>query len=283
MIYTEMTQKAMKLCFQAHKNQVDKSGIPYVFHPFHVAESMLDEVSTTVALLHDVVEDTPYTLDDLRAMGFPPEVTDVLALLTHDESVPYMDYVRALSTNPVARLVKLSDLAHNSDRARLKTWDEAAAARLEKYRAAAEILWAAEYGEEMDAAPATAGNESAPDAPAASSYRPHYDRLARTWRVSFPDRPSEEGDLPYVASEFARTGLYFPYNDSSSRTRGYHGHDHSFEGVLRALLDDPDGLSIDGYEDYYSAQEREMLDAVQEQLLQMRKCPAQTQDFPSQP
>jgi (p)ppGpp synthase/HD superfamily hydrolase len=58
MIYTEMTQKAMKLCFQAHKNQVDKSGIPYVFHPFHVAESMPDEITTVTALLHDVAEDT---------------------------------------------------------------------------------------------------------------------------------------------------------------------------------------------------------------------------------
>ena len=140
MIYTDMTQKAMKLCFQAHKDQVDKSGVPYVFHPFHVAESMPDEITTTVALLHDVVEDTPYTLDDLRAMGFPPQVTDVLDLLTHDESVPYLDYVRALSKDPVARLVKLSDLAHNSDRTRLKTWDAAAAARLEKYRAAEAIL-----------------------------------------------------------------------------------------------------------------------------------------------
>lgn len=267
MIYTEMTQKAMKLCFQAHKDQVDKSGIPYVFHPFHVAESMPDEITATVALLHDVVEDTPYTLDDLRAMGFPPEVTDVLALLTHDESVPYLDYVRALSRDPVARLVKLSDLAHNSDRARLKVWDAAAAARLEKYRAAAEILWATEYGEGS----------------AAAYYRPCYDRLAKTWRVDFPDRPSEEGDLLYVASEFARTGLVFPYNDSAARDRGYHGHDHSFEGVLRALLDDPEGFSVEGFEEYYSAQEREMLDAVQGQLLQMRKCPAQPQDFPSQP
>ena len=62
MIYTPKTKQALKLCFEAHKNQVDKSGMPYVFHPFHVAEQMKAETSTMVALLHDVVEDTPYTM-----------------------------------------------------------------------------------------------------------------------------------------------------------------------------------------------------------------------------
>lgn len=58
MIYTVDTKKALKLCFEAHKNQTDKAGMPYVFHPFHVAEQMPDEKTTIVALLHDVVEDT---------------------------------------------------------------------------------------------------------------------------------------------------------------------------------------------------------------------------------
>ena len=66
MIYTDLTKKAMKLCFDAHKNQVDKSGMPYVFHPFHLAEQMTDERTTVAALLHDVMEDTEYTLNDLR-------------------------------------------------------------------------------------------------------------------------------------------------------------------------------------------------------------------------
>ena len=74
MIYTQLTKKAMKLCFAAHKDQVDKSGMPYVFHPFHLAEQMTDELTTVAALLHDVVEDTPYTFSDLRDMGFPGEV-----------------------------------------------------------------------------------------------------------------------------------------------------------------------------------------------------------------
>lgn len=66
-----------------HKNQVDKSGTPYVFHPFHVAEQMADEASTIVALLHDVVEDTDYTMDDIAAMDFEAEVVEALSLLTH--------------------------------------------------------------------------------------------------------------------------------------------------------------------------------------------------------
>ena len=99
------------------------------------------------------------------------------------------------------------------------------------------------------------------------SYIPYYDEHGRCWRVDFPDRPSEEGDLLYVASEFARTGLYFPYNDSSTKEKDYNGHAHYFEGVLRALLDDPEGFSIEGFEEYYSLQEREMLTEVQEHLL----------------
>ncbi len=140
MIYTEMTKKALKLCFEAHKEQTDKSGIPYVFHPFHLAESMKDEYTVTVALLHDVVEDTDYTIDDLKEMGFPEKVTDAIALLTHDKAVPYMEYVEKIKPNPVARAVKLADLAHNSDPSRLDTTDEKALKRQEKYKKAMEIL-----------------------------------------------------------------------------------------------------------------------------------------------
>ncbi len=140
MLYTEQTKKALKLCFEAHKNQTDKSGLPYVFHPFHLAEQMPDEATTVAALLHDVVEDTDFTLAQLREMGFPAEALDALALLTHDESVPYMEYVAKIKENPVARAVKLADLRHNSDAARLGALTERDRARLEKYRKAIELL-----------------------------------------------------------------------------------------------------------------------------------------------
>ena len=140
MIYTDKTKKALKLCFDAHKNQVDKGGLPYVFHPFHLAEQMTDEATTIVALLHDVVEDTDYTLEDIAAMGFGPDVTGALALMTHDKSVPYLDYVARLKGNPIARAVKLADLAHNSDRSRLGEIDKKTEKRLEKYAAAVKLL-----------------------------------------------------------------------------------------------------------------------------------------------
>ena len=140
MIYTPMTKHAMNLCFQAHKDQMDKSGVPYVFHPIHLAEQMTDETSTIVALLHDVVEDTDYTLDDLKKMGFGEEAIAALKLLTHDDGVPYMEYVANIKQNPVARAVKMADLKHNSDVSRVEFVDEKMQKRYEKYKAAMELL-----------------------------------------------------------------------------------------------------------------------------------------------
>ena len=140
MLYTAATRKAMKLCFLAHKDQVDKSGMPYVFHPFHLAEQMPDEATTVAALLHDVVEDTPYTFRDLEEMGFSPEVIAALRLLTHDEGEEYFAYVARIRENPIAKAVKLADLRHNSDLSRLDRVDEKALAREEKYKAAIKLL-----------------------------------------------------------------------------------------------------------------------------------------------
>lgn len=140
MIYTEKTRVALKLCFEAHKNQVDKSGMPYVFHPFHLAEQMQDEDTTIVALLHDVIEDTECTIDDLRDKGFSDKVIDAISLMTHDSSVPYMEYVAQIKTNPIAKVVKLADLKHNSDMTRLESITAKDEARAEKYRSAIELI-----------------------------------------------------------------------------------------------------------------------------------------------
>ena len=140
MIYTCMTKKALKLSFEAHKDQLDKSGMPYVFHPFHLAEQMTDEDTTVVALLHDVVEDTDYTLDDLKVMGFNEKVIEAIGLMTHAEGVPYMEYVAKIKENPIAKAVKLADLTHNSDSSRLDNITEKDIARREKYKNAIEFL-----------------------------------------------------------------------------------------------------------------------------------------------
>ena len=117
MVYTELTNKAMKIAYTAHQGQLDKSGIPYIFHPIHLAEQMDDEISCCVALLHDVVEDTAVTMEEL-AEEFPAEVINTLKLLTHDENVDYFSYVRKIKTNPIAKKVKLADIAHNSNQSR---------------------------------------------------------------------------------------------------------------------------------------------------------------------
>lgn len=136
MIYTELTKKAMNIMFTAHKDQVDKTGVPYVFHPWHVAEQLTDELSVTAALLHDVIEDTDLTPDDLRKAGIPEEVLEALALLTHEEGVPYDEYVDRAGTNAIARRVKMADLEHNMDLTRMAPDepDEYALRRLQKYQ-----------------------------------------------------------------------------------------------------------------------------------------------------
>ncbi len=140
MIYTANTKKALKLCFEAHKEQTDQSGMPYVFHPYHLAEQMDDENSTIVALLHDVVEDTAYTLDDLQELGFNEEVLAAIELMTHAPDVPYVAYLERIKTNPLAKKVKLADVMHNSDQTRLEPGDTRADYWVAKYKKALEVL-----------------------------------------------------------------------------------------------------------------------------------------------
>lgn len=144
MLYTDATKTALKICYEAHAGQVDKSGLPYVFHPFHLAEQMATEHETCVALLHDVMEDTPITADDLIAAGIPEAYVRTCLLLTHDPGMPYLDYVARLAHDPIARKVKMADLHHNSDLTRLDHEPtERDLQRIEKYRAALELLEAA--------------------------------------------------------------------------------------------------------------------------------------------
>lgn len=140
MLYTPLTKKAITICFEAHKDQKDKSGLPYVFHPFHLAEQMEDETTTIVALLHDVVEDTDITLDDLKNEGFPDEAIEALKLLTHSPYVPYMDYIANIKNNKTATKVKLADLKHNSDLSRYNNITEKDIERQEKYLKAISFL-----------------------------------------------------------------------------------------------------------------------------------------------
>lgn len=133
MIYTENTKKAIKLAYDKHHGQFDKEGLPYIHHPFHLAECMTDEDSTCVALLHDVLEDTDTTIDDIVSLGFNTSVIEALKLLNHDSKVDYYSYVANLSNNILAVKVKIADLKHNSDLSRVSEITDSVLLRKEKY------------------------------------------------------------------------------------------------------------------------------------------------------
>ena len=140
MIYTQLTKKAINIAYNAHMGQYDDFGIPYIFHPMHLAEQMDTEEECVVAILHDVVEDTDVTIEELEK-DFPTQIIDAIKLLTHDKSVDYMDYINNLKANPIAKKVKLADLKHNSDLTRLDKITEKDLIRNEKYKKAIKFLF----------------------------------------------------------------------------------------------------------------------------------------------
>ena len=140
MVYTPLIKRAILFAFDAHRGQYDKSGLPYITHPLHVAESMETEDECVVALLHDVLEDTDITIEDLTRIGITDRQIAALKLLCHDDSVPYLEYVQAIRVDPIARTVKLADLYHNSDLTRLNVITTQDIERVEKYKQAIEIL-----------------------------------------------------------------------------------------------------------------------------------------------
>lgn len=150
MIYTDMTKLAMRVAYKAHDGQADRTGVPYIYHPIHLAEQMDSEDACVVALLHDVVEDSDITLEDLREMGFSEVQLEGVRLMTHippsedmtesEKLEDYLDYVRRIKSNALARQVKLADLRHNSDPGRQLEDTEINKKRLEKYKKALEIL-----------------------------------------------------------------------------------------------------------------------------------------------
>ena len=139
MINTKLTRKAMIIAYNAHKNQVDKSGVPYIYHPIHVAEQMDTEEECVVALLHDVVEDTDVTFEQLESK-FPSEIIDILKLLTKTKDIDYYEYINKIKENAVARKAKIADIKHNLDRSRLDVITDKDIKREEKYKKALSIL-----------------------------------------------------------------------------------------------------------------------------------------------
>lgn len=141
---SEFVLKALNLAAEAHSGQKDKAGRDYIFHPVTVALTLAkngcSDTAIAAGLLHDVVEDTDYTLEDIEAMGFPRDVVAALKLLTHDPSVDYFDYLDELKGNQIACEVKNADLLHNLDRSRLICPTERDIERWHKYERALKII-----------------------------------------------------------------------------------------------------------------------------------------------
>lgn len=140
MLETKLTLRALEIATQAHVGQTDKAGEPYINHPVHLAEQMETEDQTVVALLHDVVEDSNWTLDDLAKEGFTGEQVEAVAALTHDPGVTYFEYIRSIKQDPLATAVKIADLCHNSDQSRIPNPTNVDMIRLQKYAQALEVL-----------------------------------------------------------------------------------------------------------------------------------------------
>ena len=117
MYYSDLVKKAAQISYDAHKEDKDKSDYPYFMHPMTLASQFYDETSVCVALLHDVIEDhgNKYSFEYLEKEGFSKDILDALRLLTHRKGMDYLDYVKAIKENPIARKVKLADLRHNTD------------------------------------------------------------------------------------------------------------------------------------------------------------------------
>ena len=110
--------EAIALASKAHKGQMDKQGAPYILHPLRIMLSLRDdgfsEIHQIVGVLHDVVEDTPVSLDEIKER-FGDRVACAIELLTHEKGVNYFDYIRAIRKDPIATEVKKRDLTDNSD------------------------------------------------------------------------------------------------------------------------------------------------------------------------
>ncbi|HET7464675.1 MAG TPA: HD domain-containing protein [Longimicrobium sp.] len=137
-------EEAIRIAVEAHRGQKDRAGAPYILHPLRMLFRVQTDAERMAAVLHDVVEDTAWTLDDLRARGFPAEVVDAVDHLTRRPGESYEQFVGRAATHPVARRVKLADLEDNLDVRRIGAVTGADAERLNRYLAAWRRLTAGE-------------------------------------------------------------------------------------------------------------------------------------------
>ena len=131
---------ALSIATEAHRGQFDKAGVDYIEHPIYVASQVVTEEEKAVALLHDVIEDSHYTAEELLQAGLPETVVTAVQVLTKKKEQDYQTYLETVKKNPLVRVVKLADLKHNSDLSRLSSITEKDKERLKKYKKAIDFL-----------------------------------------------------------------------------------------------------------------------------------------------
>ena len=138
----ELLQNAENVASHAHSGQVDLGGVPYIEHPRTVASLCHTPEAKVVAWLHDTIEDTDTTREDLLNYGFPEDLVDVVCLLTKTEAdnADYLSYIKRIAEHPLAREVKIADITHNMDLSRIPSPTSMDLERIEKYKKALHIL-----------------------------------------------------------------------------------------------------------------------------------------------
>ena len=135
-----MLELALSIATEAHRGQFDKAGIDYIEHLIFVASQVDSEEEKAVTLLHDVIEDSSVTAEELLNAGLPETVVTAVQILSKKKGQDYQTYLKTVKSNPLARAVKLADLKHNSDLLRLETITGKDLERLEKYKKAVDYL-----------------------------------------------------------------------------------------------------------------------------------------------
>ena len=135
-----MVDLALSIARKAHEGQLDKAGVDYIEHPIYVASQVDTEEEKAVALLHDVIEDSPVSAEELLQAGLPETVVTAVQVLTKKKEQDYQTYLETVKKNPLARVVKLADLKHNPDLSRLSSITEKDRERLKKYKKAIDFL-----------------------------------------------------------------------------------------------------------------------------------------------
>ena len=138
-----MLERAIEIAVEAHKGQVDKGGSPYILHPLRVMMSVHGESEKIVGVLHDVVEDSDWTFEDLLADGFSAEVIEALKSVTkNSDNEDYDSFIQRAMQNPIGRKVKIADIRDNLDVTRISNITDKDVKRINKYKKALKILTA---------------------------------------------------------------------------------------------------------------------------------------------